>query len=32
MNAFAANMPDQDIEDLAAFFASLPPGDRKSVV
>jgi cytochrome c553 len=26
MNDFAANMPDHDIEDLAAFFASLPPG------
>lgn len=26
MNTFAANMPDKDIEDLAAFFASLPPG------
>ncbi|MDB5380271.1 MAG: hypothetical protein JWR00_4717 [Rubritepida sp.] len=26
MNDFAANMPDRDIEDLAAFFASLPPG------
>lgn len=26
MNNIAANMPDKDIEDLAAFFASLPPG------
>jgi cytochrome c553 len=26
MNAFAADMPDKDIEDLAAWFASLPPG------
>jgi cytochrome c553 len=26
MQAFAQNMPDKDIEDLAAFFASLPPG------
>lgn len=26
MQAFAANLPDRDIEDLAAFFASLPPG------
>ncbi|MBS7809448.1 c-type cytochrome [Roseococcus pinisoli] len=26
MNDVAANMPDRDIEDLAAFFASLPPG------
>ena len=26
MNTFAANMPDRDIMDLAAFFASLPPG------
>ena len=26
MNDFAANMEDSDIEDLAAFFASLPPG------
>lgn len=26
MNQFAANMPDRDVEDLAAFFASLPPG------
>lgn len=26
MTAFAANLPDRDIEDLAAFFASLPPG------
>jgi cytochrome c553 len=26
MIAFAENMPDKDIEDLAAFFASLPPG------
>jgi cytochrome c553 len=26
MNAFAANMADKDIEDLAAYFASLPPG------
>jgi cytochrome c553 len=26
MNAFAANLPDRDIEDLAAWFASLPPG------
>jgi cytochrome c553 len=26
MNAVAAGMQDKDIEDLAAFFASLPPG------
>ncbi|WP_424813270.1 c-type cytochrome [Roseococcus sp. YIM B11640] len=26
MNDFAANMADQDIQDIAAFFASLPPG------
>lgn len=26
MQAFAAGMPDKDIEDLAAFFAGLPPG------
>jgi cytochrome c553 len=26
MQAFAANMPDKDIEDLAAYYASLPPG------
>jgi cytochrome c553 len=26
MNAVAANMPDTDIEDLAAFFAGLSPG------
>jgi cytochrome c553 len=26
MMAFAEGMPDKDIEDLAAFFASLPPG------
>lgn len=26
MLAFAAGLPDKDIEDLAAFFASLPPG------
>lgn len=26
MNAVAANLPDRDIEDLAAHFASLPPG------
>lgn len=26
MRAFAENMPDRDIEDLAAFFAGLPPG------
>jgi cytochrome c553 len=26
MQAFTANMPDNDVEDLAAFFASLPPG------
>ena len=26
MNAVAANMPDKDIEDLSAYFASLPPG------
>jgi cytochrome c553 len=26
MNAFTAGMPDKDIEDLAAYFASLPPG------
>jgi cytochrome c553 len=33
MNQFAANMPDKDIEDLAAFFASLqpgPPDDRRA--
>ncbi|WP_421993113.1 c-type cytochrome [Roseococcus sp.] len=33
MNDFAANMPDRDIEDLAAFFASLrpgPPEDRRA--
>jgi cytochrome c553 len=33
MNAFAANLPDKDVEDLAAFFASLPPGppdDRRA--
>lgn len=33
MNTAAANMPDRDIEDLAAFFASLPPGppeDRRA--
>ncbi len=26
MQAFAAGLPDRDIEDLAAFFAALPPG------
>lgn len=26
MNQFAQGLPDRDIEDLAAFFASLPPG------
>jgi cytochrome c553 len=26
MITFAQNLPDKDIEDLAAFFASLPPG------
>ncbi len=26
MNAFAANLPDKDIEDMAAFFAALPHG------
>jgi len=26
MNAVTANMPDKDIEDLSAYFASLPPG------
>ncbi|WP_372622831.1 c-type cytochrome [Falsiroseomonas sp.] len=26
MLAFAANMPDKDVEDLAAYYASLPPG------
>ncbi|WP_439551576.1 c-type cytochrome [Falsiroseomonas sp.] len=26
MNPFAQGVPDRDIEDLAAFFASLPPG------
>jgi len=26
MNAFAANLPDADIVDLAAFFAAMPPG------
>jgi len=26
MTPFAANMPDRDVEDLSAFFASLPPG------
>jgi cytochrome c553 len=26
MTAFAAGLPDRDIEDLAAFFSSLPPG------
>ncbi len=26
MNAFAENMPDQAVEDLAAHYASLPPG------
>jgi cytochrome c553 len=26
MNAVAANLPDRDIEDLAAHFAALPPG------
>jgi cytochrome c553 len=26
MSPFAQNLPDRDIEDLAAFFASLPPG------
>ncbi|WP_270935110.1 c-type cytochrome [Falsiroseomonas oryzae] len=26
MTPFAANLPDRDIEDLAAFFASLPAG------
>ncbi len=26
MTAFAANLPDKDIEDLAAFFTGLPPG------
>ena len=26
MLAFAQGLPDKDIEDLAAFFASLPPG------
>ena len=26
MAPFAANLPDRDIEDLAAYFAALPPG------
>lgn len=26
MQAFAADLPDKDIEDLSAYFASLPPG------
>jgi cytochrome c553 len=26
MQAFAAGLPDRDIEDLAAFFSALPPG------
>ena len=26
MTAFAANLPDRDIEDIAAYFASLPAG------
>jgi cytochrome c553 len=26
MNQFAQGLPDRDIEDMAAFFASLPPG------
>ncbi|UPY36812.1 c-type cytochrome [Sediminicoccus sp. KRV36] len=26
MSPFAANLPDRDIEDLAAYFATLPPG------
>jgi cytochrome c553 len=26
MSPFAANLPDRDIEDMAAYFASLPPG------
>jgi len=26
MAPFAANLPDRDIEDIAAWFASLPPG------
>jgi cytochrome c553 len=26
MNAAVANMPDKDVEDLAAWYASLPPG------
>lgn len=26
MTPFAANKPDRDIEDIAAYFASLPPG------
>jgi cytochrome c553 len=33
MQAFAAGLPDRDIEDLSAFFASLPPGppdDRRA--
>lgn len=33
MNAAAANLPDRDIEDLAAWFASLPPAppeDRRA--
>jgi len=33
MTLVAANMPDKDIEDLAAFYASLPPGpaeDRRA--
>jgi len=33
MNQFAAGMEDKDIEDLAAYFASLPPGpppDRRA--
>ena len=34
MNTFAANLPDRDIEDLAAHFAALPPGpaeDRRAL-
>jgi cytochrome c553 len=33
MSPFAANKPDRDIEDIAAYFASLPPGppsDRRA--
>jgi cytochrome c553 len=33
MQAFAAGLPDRDIEDLAAHFAALPPGpteDRRA--